>query len=298
MKMQRKFLIIVNPYAGAFDSGHLWDAVTNFYRQKGIQYDVFYTSNTIDYGIKLRKEWLNDFSDVLVIGGDGTISAAVHAFVHQPIPISILPAGTGNDFVKNLGIPKKIDEALNISLNGKVILSDCGLCDQRHFINGVGIGFDGKVVEHLLNHFPAKKGNLAYFSTVMKILALFKESQLTYSYDHVNVSEDIFLMTIANGTTFGGGFKLTPNAKIDDGLLDVCLIKKIHPLKRLLKMPLLKSGSHGKIKEVDFFTVEKIDIGESDLLVAHLDGDYIGKPPFNIRVVEKAIKFRSGMLGE
>jgi diacylglycerol kinase (ATP) len=292
MNLARKFLIIANPGAGAFGPGNLMDAIYGFFTQNAVEFNIVYTSKTTDYGLGPQRQRLNDFTDILIIGGDGTISAAVNAFRDSTLPISIVPAGTGNDFVKNLGVKRNLDRALDIALNGEIIMSDCGICNGRYFINGVGIGFDGKVVEHMTNNRSAWKGHLAYLSTVVRILALYRESQLKYSYDHTVNEEKILLMTVANGTTFGGGFRITPNARIDDGLLDVCMIREINPLKRFLKIPLLKDGRHGKMKEVDFFNITEIKIGASELLVAHLDGDFIGHPPFDISVLPKKIPFR------
>jgi diacylglycerol kinase (ATP) len=291
--MPRKFLIIANPGSGAFGPGNLMDAIAGFFSRQGVGHKIIYTSKTEVYGLKPHRETLNDFTDILVIGGDGTIGATVDAFRERTLPISVVPTGTGNDFVKNLGIPRNLDDALNIALNGEITMSDCGVCNGRHFINGVGIGFDGKVVEYMAQNKSAWKGHLAYLSSVVKILAIYRESLLTYSYDHIISSEKIFLMTIANGTTFGGGFNIAPDAKIDDGLLDVCLIKAINPLRRFFKIPLMKKGRHGKLKEVNFFRVKEIAIGASDLLVAHLDGDFIGKPPFTISVKPANIPFRT-----
>jgi diacylglycerol kinase (ATP) len=291
--MSRKFLIIANPKAGAFGSGNIIKKITDFFTQKGIGYLLKYTTKSGDYGIK-PQNGLEGITDILVVGGDGTVSATVNAFINQRLPIGIVPAGTGNDFIKNLNIPKKLDDALQVAVNGNTVLADCGLCNNRYFVNGVGIGFDGKVVEHMLNSPSFWKGHLAYLSTAVKILAMYRESQLAYSYDHSQVSENVFLMTIANGTTFGGGFKMTPNAKIDDGMLDVCMIKQIHPIKRFLKINTLKTGKHASMKEVEFFNVEDISIEPSDVLSAHLDGDFIGKPPFKIKVIPKAVLFRTG----
>jgi diacylglycerol kinase (ATP) len=292
--MARKFLIVVNPGAGAYGHRNLMDRIADFFTKKEVEYAVVYTGKTSDYGLTTHRKSLHEFSDILVVGGDGTISATVDAFHDRLLPISIMPTGTGNDFVKNLGIKKDPEEALKIALDGKIIMSDCGICNGRYFINGVGIGFDGKVVEYMEKKSRVWKGHLAYLSTVVRILAMYKESQVKYSHDHVMCEQEILLMTIANGTTFGGGFVLTPDALIDDGLLDVCLVRAINPFMRFLRIPLLKDGTHGKLKEVDFFNVKEISIAASDLLVAHLDGDYIGHPPFDISIVPRKIPFRKG----
>ena len=102
----------------------------------------------------------------------------------------------------------------------------------------------------------------------------------------------MLLMTVTKGTTFGGGFKINPYAISDDGLLDICLIGKIPKLVRINYVLRMKDGSHRNLKPVSFYKTKEIFIKENPLLVAHMDGEFIGSPPFNIKVCPKALNFR------
>ena len=103
----------------------------------------------------------------------------------------------------------------------------------------------------------------------------------------------ILLMTISNGTTFGGGFVINPFAKTNDGLLNVCIFNELLPLKRFWHLPKLKNGTHHKIKETEFHLVSQLSIAATDQLVAHLDGELIGHPPFEIAVEKEVLLVRS-----
>ena len=290
--MVRNFIIIANPLAGSSNARNILDYIIRYFTIHQIAFKIVFTSKNKFCGLGTISTILHDYTDIIVLGGDGTINAVVNAIVNQPLPISIIPTGTGNDFVKSLGIPKDFKQAFDIALHGRSIMVDIGICNDWYFVNGVGIGFDGKVVEYMTNHSSFWKGHLAYLTTVLKILITFRESMLTYIINQKAFSEKTFLMTIANGSTFGGGFKITPNAKIDDGLLDVCLVKQIHPIRRLLKLFSLKKGRHGNMKEVEFMQTSAIRIESSDILTAHIDGEFLGYPPFNIKVVPSKIPFR------
>lgn len=288
--MSRKFLVVVNPAAGGNTAEGKLDWVKTFFTGRGVGFDVVFTDPK-NFSLEINENG-RSYTDILAIGGDGTINIIINSISGPFVPVSVIPAGTGNDFVKNLNVPEDVEGALETALNGRVKWIDCGLCNGRRFINGLGIGFDGKVVEEMNGN--RKRGRMAYLNTVIKTLAHYRETPLTYSIGNETYISEVFLMAIANGTTFGGGFVLTPEAKVDDGFLDVCLIHPVRPLKRFLKLPLLKKGVHGKLQEVNFFRTRSIAVEGDRLLSAHLDGELIGSPPFNISVIPKMIPFRSG----
>ena len=102
----------------------------------------------------------------------------------------------------------------------------------------------------------------------------------------------MILLTVGNGTTFGGGFKLMPEAKIDDGLLEICEIGKISGLRRFLNVNKLSGGTHGSLKEINFYQAKSVKIEANDMLFAHIDGERMGQPPFEIRILPKALQLR------
>ncbi|MGK7394582.1 MAG: diacylglycerol/lipid kinase family protein [Candidatus Cyclobacteriaceae bacterium M3_2C_046] len=286
----RKYLVVVNPNAGKMGPSNLIALVGDFFKGLKIPFEVFLTQPGPDAGLNQLKS--DDLTDLLVIGGDGTINAVVNQFAKHPLPISIIPAGTGNDFGKNMGLNRHLPTLLKTAWKGKIKHVDLGLCNDRYFVNGLGIGFDGKVVEHMIKKRSPLKGHLAYLHTVLHLLLTFKEQRIEFVADDKAYQKKAFLMTVANGTTFGGGFKLTPQAQIDDGWLHVCLIEPVHPLKRIFKLPMLQQGNHHKMKETSFMKIKKIDIGPNTKVVAHLDGEFWGHPPFHVSVLPQKYPFR------
>lgn len=139
-------------------------------------------------------------------------------------------------------------------------------------------------------------GYAAYLYRVLAILSSYQEKQLSFSIDGREITRKVLLLTVANGTTFGGGFKLTPQALPDDGLLEICLIEKIAPFRRFLHIGKLGAGKHGSIKEVHFFKGKEIKIAATEKNEGkqwmHIDGELMGQPPFDIKIVPQALKVR------
>ena len=209
------------------------------------------------------------------------------------MPISILSTGTGNDSVKSIHGVTDFDQQIEIALHGNIYKFDLGVCNDRYFVNGVGIGFDGLVVKEMVERESKKGRHIDYLLTVLRIIARFKEKQLRFSIDKKRYKRTILLMTISNGTTFGGGFVINPYAKTNDGKLDICIINELSSIKRFWHLPKLKTGAHYKIKETEFYRCGEIVVDQSSELVAHLDGEYIGCPPFNIHVEKDALLIRT-----
>ena len=99
-------------------------------------------------------------------------------------------------------------------------------------------------------------------------------------------------MTVSNGTTFGGGFVINPLTRSNDGLLDICILNEIPPLARFWHLPKLKTGSHGKLRAAEFFKAKKVRIEATRELVAHLDGEFLGHPPFEVSIQPGALEIK------
>ncbi len=257
-----------------------------------MEVEIFRTTSNTNAKNVVGDQLNNSFTDLVIIGGDGTINEAVNGLAYD-IPITILPSGTGNDFFKNLPTSKKLQDQLNVLVKDNPWAIDLGVCNGRKFVNGVGIGFDGQIVEDMANRsVPMLRGHAKYYYHVLTILASYQERIFKFSLDGNAYEQDLILMTIGNGTTFGGGFKLMPEAKLDDGMLEICTIGPISALRRFLNISSLSNGSHGKLKEVTFHQANKLNIEENEHLFAHMDGERIGSPPFEIKVLPKALKLR------
>ncbi len=293
MSKKRNILIVINPAAGRSSYGKRLNYLKGRLKDAQMDFELFFTEYE-DKG-KLIDTIKNNpgIDEVYVMGGDGTLNYVVNEIQGSKLPISIVSNGTGNDSVKSLHGELNFEKQVDIALNGVIKKFDLGICNGRYFVNGVGIGFDGEVVKEMVERGNKRGTHLDYLLTVLRIVAGFKEKMLHFSMDGKRYQKKILLLTISNGTTFGGGFIINPFAKTNDGLLDVCILNEIVPIKRFWHLPKLKTGAHHKIKEAEFHLASNISIDMTDQLVAHLDGEFIGHPPFEISIEKEVLLVRT-----
>lgn len=288
------YFILTNPKAGKGSAPIKAESLKELLAAEGKKAEIYFTEADSAKGI-LGPFHEREHSDLVVIGGDGTLNHAVNALRKPDVTLSIIPAGTGNDFVKNIDIGTSFERQAACVLSGKSQSIDLGLCNGKKFLNGVGVGFDGQIVRDMLFKRTLLSGHAAYYYHVLRILSSYKERTFSLNVEGEISKEELILLTIGNGTTFGGGFKLTPNASIIDGFLDVCFIGKLSPIKRFLNIQKLSNGSHLSLKAIREQKVKRVSIEENPLLEAHIDGEYLGGGPFDIEIVPRALKVKTGL---
>jgi YegS/Rv2252/BmrU family lipid kinase len=288
-----KYLVIVNPIAGNGKYLDRLDNIKSEFIRRSISYDLYFTSEERKAD-KLANTVIKEkgYTDLLIVGGDGTINEAINGLGEKQIPISVISIGTGNDTIKHIQSRYDFEYQLKTTFEGKVKRIDTGECNGKLFLNGVGMGFDGKVVQRMAERGKKFQGYFSYLAEVLRILLLYKEKRIDAEFNNEHHQKDILLMTVTKGTTFGGGFKINPYANNDDGLLDICIIGKIPMLVRINYVLRMKDGKHRNLKPVSFHKAKEVFINENPLIVAHMDGEFIGNPPFNIKVNPKSIGFR------
>jgi YegS/Rv2252/BmrU family lipid kinase len=291
--LARKFLVIVNPTAGKGKYLDRLEKIKTEFIKRSVSYDLYFTSEdqkADSLAKSITKE--KDYSDLLVVGGDGTINEAVNGLGKKKIPISVISFGTGNDTIKHIQTRFDFESQLKTAFDGDVKIIDSGECNGRFFLNGIGLGFDGKVVERMAAKGKKFQGYLSYLTEVLRILLTYREKSITAEFNGLKLTEDILLMTVAKGTTFGGGFKINPYANNDDGFLDICMVGKIPNWIRINYVLKMKNGAHRNLSPVSFYKSKEIYISDNPFVVAHMDGEFIGNPPFRIKINPKAVHFR------
>ena len=293
--MSRNFFVLINPKSGRGKSQKIGKKVSAFFKSQNLKFALFETQDNCRGSQTVKNNLTSNYTDLMIIGGDGTINEAINGLKFD-LPVSFIPSGSGNDFVKNINIGSKLESQLDTALHGPINRIDLGICNDRKFINGVGIGFDGQIAADMIHRkVRFLSGQLKYYYHVLHILGSYKYRDFDLTIDRVPQRENLILLTIANGTTFGGGFKLTPHAKLNDGKLSVCTIGILSPLQRYLKVLTLQKGSHHHLKEVSLFDAKEIIIGANAQLEAHIDGEYFNQPPFSISILPAALRIRASL---
>ena len=162
---------------------------------------------------------------VIAVGGDGTCYEVACGLMGAQTPMGIIPAGTGNDFIKSVGIPKKPMQALELILRGEARPVDVGRMNERLFINVSGTGFDVTVLDYTLQAKKYVKGILPYLYGLVRAISHYKPVHVRFTVDGDTQERDVLFCAVANGRYFGGGIPICPDAAPDDGAFDFIVVE-------------------------------------------------------------------------
>ncbi len=277
--MSGKILFFINPISGTKSKSQLEKKIIKKCAERNISFEILFTSADGDYDF-LRKKIEKDFiTDVVICGGDGSLSPIISSLLNIEINIGILPLGSGNGLARTAGIPKSIDKAFEIIFNGKASFVDAFLINNRLSCHVSGIGFDAKIAYEFSKQ--KTRGFASYTRQSLKHFLSAKTYLFSVLADNVQFTEEAFLVCIANSNQFGNNFKIAPQASLCDGLLDLVIVKKTNKLQIVLSfVAQILSGKIKNINSKDFhqkkilyFQTNKIKLENPQLAPLHIDGD-------------------------
>ena len=283
MEPIRRCALIVNPVAGRGRPKHFIRKVVEFLESRNIDYDVFCTeypghATEIAHCIGEERKW----DAIAVLGGDGTIREVVMGIFPQPMPLLLIPLGTGNDFYKTVFSNEPWYQVLERALlHPKLAYVDVGMVDiageKSIFVNGIGMGFDAAVVENLPK-FRYLTGDLLYLVGVLYTFPRYHPPRMrATSQGHTLYEGEILLFSVGNGQFLGGGFHLFPKARLDDAQLDVTVVDRLSIPSFLRKLPKVYRGEHLEEPEVHYFQVSEIEVSSEQALPVQADGELLGR---------------------
>jgi diacylglycerol kinase (ATP) len=231
------------------------------------------------------------YSDIWIVGGDGTLNYFINQYPDANLPLAVFNGGSGNDFHWLLYAGLGVEEQLTKILVTPARPIDCGLCNDRFFINSAGIGFEGKVVKDLLNSrkFP---GKTSYYLTTLKNIFFYRSQLYKISSDKLIAESRKLILSITNGKRVGGSFQVAPMAAPDDGWLDVMMIDAMTPLKRLRYLPVIEKGKHIGLPFERNFKTKQVNIESNQPLLVHLDGEFYTSGRVEIKILPGKFQFR------
>jgi YegS/Rv2252/BmrU family lipid kinase len=267
---EKNIALLVNPLHAKAKA--LAADIVAILKQKGISYTVF-TDN-----------WPTDWMDVTeawIVGGDGTLNYFINRYPQSKLPLAIFKGGTGNDFHWLLYGNQSTKEQVDRVLKAVPQPVDAGLCNRKLFINGVGIGFDGKVVADLSGK-EKRAGKTSYLLTILKNIFRYRSFLCTVSTTDFNWGKKCFMISVANGKRYGGGFQVSPQSLVNDGQLDTNIVGRIHPLLRLRYLPLIEKGAHLNLSFITYVKSSMVVVKALQDLPAHADGEPFSATEFAI----------------
>lgn len=221
---------------------------------------------------------------VLAIGGDGTAFEVARGLVNTDTALGIIPAGTGNDFVKTIGLPLHPMHALDHILSHPPQKTDTGLINDQMFLNEIGTGFDVMVLDYALKAKRYCRGLLPYLYGVLQTLFRFHSIDLTYSLDDgPEKKQKAFVVAVANGSRIGGGIAIAPDARADDGLLDVVIVDEVKKKDLIKRLIGLMNGKILSFPETHFHRVKSVSFSSPQMRV-NADGEIVALDRVDARI--------------
>ena len=290
---EQKWTFIVNPVAGNGKAKDLLSILKEQVAGRGIQGEILTTEKS-GHAHELAKEAFDKGSrTIIAVGGDGTFNEIASAlFEKDEVRLGIIPAGTGNDFIQILGFPDQFEtEHWEVLFSENIKLMDVGICNGLPFFNGMGLGFDAEVAaQNYTEPGEVKKGGkFKYIYHILKTLFFYREKRMTIKTEMREQETDCFINTIAVGRRFAGDFFLTPQALADDGLLDVCMIRRLTLLQRLKILLKVPKGTHIEDKKVNYYQGPEFNLKFSEKVPFHLDGELHFAKEFNVKLIKKSL---------
>ena len=279
------YLVVINPLTGRKGNRYLQQLEQQF-KLKNLAYDVFLTEADNRLTEQKLSERLHIYTDVISIGGDGTLNMLANVLAYKNTPLGIIPCGTGNDFSRH--IYKKSDDVIATSLKKDSIVIDLGQCKDRYFINVLGVGYDGMLAEKTRNDKKIFFRSFFYLWNALKYLFLYSEQKIKVTTEGFNKHEDTFMAAFGNGAFFGSGMNITPHADFSDGLLDCCWVGRLSFLKKMYCLVKLYSGKHLHVDNIEYLKAQEFEVTTAGHPV-EADGEFLGYTPVHIKSAGKAL---------
>jgi len=292
--------LIINLTAGGGKPRTHLKTIFKYFEENEFDFKVSYTSHQGEATELAQKAADKGIDLIISVGGDGTVNEIVNGIMRSKNnpSLGIIPLGWANDFIKSVNIPYDLTQACKILVQGKTKEIDVGIINKKiYFANICGVGFDAEVAQYanqMKNRHPNWRILSAFiyvFATIKKLLSPFRYHEVTIKIDQQEIQAKILFIAISNGKIYGGRFKITPEAILDDGLLEICLVEEMGRFKYLSIIPKVFKGVHGGIKGVSFYKAKEIIIQSSEPILAQVSGEVIeDQKKFTIALQPKSLK--------
>jgi diacylglycerol kinase (ATP) len=290
--VQRHILYIINPISGTRTKKDLQTYIEKETTEKKIPFQIFPSVASGDYSFLHPVIKEQKITDVVIAGGDGTVSQVVHSLMKCEVNFGIIPCGSGNGLAYTAKIPKRPAAALAIIFSGTASAIDGFMVNDKFACMLTGIGFDAKVAHEFAQQ--PKRGLATYVKQVVKNFFTAKTYPFIVTVNRKTFTTDAFFISIANSNQFGNNFTIAPKASLSDGLLDIVIVTKQSKLSVLLKTIKQIRGNNSletehieeNKKGVIYFQTDKLKIKNTQQAPMHIDGDPAETPDeLNIEIM-------------
>ena len=286
--MTRRIALLVNPTSGKGRGARLLEPVAARLRADGTEVDLVVGRDADEAFDRLRDRVAAGVDGVVAVGGDGLVNLALQVVAGTPLPLGVVPAGTGNDFARALGIPlDQPTQAVDLVVRGATSAVDLGRANGRWFGGVLGSGFDSMVNERA-NRMTWPTGRSRYNIAIVLELRTFRPVPYVLELDGEPWTTEAMLVAVGNSPSYGGGMKVCPDADLHDGLLDVTVLGPISKPEFLRVFPTVYKGTHVNHPAVTVRRARRVMLRSAGV-TAYADGERVTVLPVRCEAVASAL---------
>jgi YegS/Rv2252/BmrU family lipid kinase len=282
--------VIYNPTAGRGKARRWVREVEETLRARGARADCEPSTGPDDLVRIAAESSRAGYDRVVVMGGDGTLHLALREFDLAKGTLALIPTGSGDDFARVAGIPRKIREACDNVLRGRVREVDVALANNLRYLGVAGLGFDSEVAEYANRNVKFLRGSAVYLYSILRVLPRFTPRRVSIRTDDGTREQAIMFAAIGNTRQYGGGIRITPDASIDDGLLDACIVHETTRMQLLKTLPLAYSGAHVKKPYVEITRGRAFHFDSDQSMAVYADGEPLTRTPVAFEVCAEKLR--------
>lgn len=279
--MAREIALLTNPTSGSGKGARFREAALPRLRDAGLVVRNL-EGRDADEAFDLAKASVAEGVEALVVcGGDGMVHLAAQVLAGTGIPLGIIPAGSGNDVARYFDLPRKDPvAAADRVIGSRVRTIDLARCGSRYYVTVLAAGFDA-IVNERANAMTWPRGQMRYNLATLAELRTFQPLPFTLDLDGTILQRDAMLVAVGNGSSYGGGLRITEGAVLDDGLLDVVIINTMTKRRLIRTYPQLFSGAHTQAPEYEHHRVRSVTVAAPGV-VSYADGERFGELPLTV----------------
>ncbi len=291
-------LLLANPEAGGGRAAAFLPRIERFFESQSFQVEIVRTQSAEDLEARARAGIAAGRRLLIAMGGDGTFQGLANAAAGTNALLGLIPAGGGNDFAAALGLPKDPVAAARFLLDGEprpmdLLRARTADGKVRLYCGGGGIGLDAETTRYASGIFRRFPGTLRYVASAICALREFSPLEVTVEFpgsEHPPVNTRVLLVGVLNTPTYGAGLGFAPDARADDGWLDVALVRRLGWLEVLDVLPRLAQRGNLEIPQIELFRAQRVRLTADRACVFHGDGEIFGPAPVEIEVASRAVR--------
>ena len=287
--MTRRIALLVNPTSGKGRGGRLLEPVAERLRSSGVDVDVVTGRDADEAFDRVRNRVAAGVDGVVAVGGDGLVNIALQVVAGTDVPLGVVPAGTGNDIARALGLSLADPvAAVDLVVRGATRPVDLGRANGRWFAGVLGSGFDSMVNERA-NRMSWPSGRSRYNLAILAELRTFRPVPYELVLDGETWMTEAMLVAVGNGSSYGGGMRVCPDARLDDGLLDITVLGPISKPEFLRVFPTVYKGTHVHHPAVTVRRARVVTL-TSPGVTAYADGERVSVLPVTCEAVPDGLR--------